>query len=48
MTLRSSLYKGSRFLGDVNAAQHGRLPKRLTRRATMRSILGPTLNKLWR
>lgn len=37
MSLRNSLYRVARLLGDVNAVQRGKVPQRMVRRATYRS-----------
>lgn len=51
MSLRSTLYKLARVLGDINAAEHGRLPQRMVRKFVYRHTLGHTarlLNKILR
>lgn len=36
MTLRQSLYRGARILGDLHAIEHGRVPQRMVRRVVYR------------
>ncbi|MBV6512533.1 MAG: hypothetical protein FMNOHCHN_02040 [Ignavibacteriaceae bacterium] len=43
--IRSILYTIARILGDVNAAQKGKLPQRILRRAAGKAA-GKILNKL--
>lgn len=38
MTLRSLLYAVARWIGDFEAARHGRLPERIVRRAAWREV----------
>jgi len=45
--IRSLLYKISRFLGDVNAIQKGKIAERIARRATGR-LTGNWLNRIFR
>lgn len=44
---RRALYLSQRTIGDAQAAQSGRLPKRLVRRAVTRRT-GRLLDRLWR
>lgn len=43
--IRNLLYTVARLLGDINAAQKGKLPQRLLRRAAGK-VAGTILNKL--
>ncbi|MDF1610544.1 MAG: hypothetical protein AB1695_13430 [Stygiobacter sp.] len=45
--IRNMLYTISRFLGDVNAIQKGKIGERITRRATGR-LTSNLMNKIFR
>lgn len=47
MTLRSSLYKLARLIGDANAVKRGTVGKRVVRRVTGRAA-GRGLRRLFR
>lgn len=46
--VQRSSYLVSRTAGDLNAAQRGRLGKRIARRALMRGVIGPGLSRIFR
>lgn len=46
--LQRDLYLASRTVGDLDAAQRGRLGKRLVRRQVTRRVVGPLMSAIFR